>query len=271
MRPTGRTDPRTGEPRMARIRPPQGGFRDDPYSALVFALEEFEPIGQRAAKAAIFTRRVVAPRVPRLGADTPADALAICLDTYGEARPGEIARLLGTTEDDARGQLGMLVFDEPGTGRLVPAAEYLSGNVREKLAAAERAAADDPRYQPNTSALREVMPADLTPGEIEARLGAAWSGAAYVEQFLREIIEDPTVEVEHPRRRKKPGASRHTRLQSGHLHQRPAAGAYRGRMGPHAPGQHPRHVLLRPGFRGPDGRARLGLPDHDLFGFRTSG
>ena len=198
LRPTGRTDPRTGELRMARIRPPQGGFRDDPYSALVFALEEFEPVGQRAAKAAIFTRRVVAPRVPRLGADTPADALAICLDTYGEARPGEIARLLGTTEDDARGQLGMLVFDEPGTGRLVPAAEYLSGNVREKLAAAERAAADDPRYEPNTSALREVMPADLTPGEIEARLGAAWIGAAYVEQFLREILEDPTVEAEHP-------------------------------------------------------------------------
>ena len=127
LRPTGRTDPRTGEPRMARIRPPQGGFRDDPYSALVFALEEFEPVGQRAAKAAIFTRRVVAPRVPRLGADTPADALAICLDTYGKARLGEIARLLGTTKADAREQLGMLVFDEPGTGRLVSAAGALPG------------------------------------------------------------------------------------------------------------------------------------------------
>ena len=50
----------------------------------------------------------------------------------------EIARLLGTTEDDAREQLGTLVFDDPATGQLVPAAEYLSGNVREKLRDAEQ-------------------------------------------------------------------------------------------------------------------------------------
>ena len=29
---------------------------------------------------------MVAPRSPRLGADNPADALAICLDVHGEAR-----------------------------------------------------------------------------------------------------------------------------------------------------------------------------------------
>ncbi len=34
----------------------------------------------------------------------------------------------------------MLVFDEPEGDRLVPAAEYLSGNVRRKLATAEAAA-----------------------------------------------------------------------------------------------------------------------------------
>ncbi len=198
LRPTGRSDPRTGQPRMARVRPPMGGFRDDPYSALIFALEEFEPVGQRAAKAAIFSRRVVAPRAPTLGADTPADALAICLDTYGEARLVEIARLLGVSDAEAREQLGSLVFDDPGTHRLVPAAEYLSGSVRERLASAERAAADEPRYEANAAALREVLPADLTPGEIEARLGAAWIRASYVEQFLREVLEDPDVKVEHP-------------------------------------------------------------------------
>ena len=120
---------------MARVAPPQGGFRGDPYAPLVYALEEFDPAGQRAAKAAIFTHRVVAPRTPRLGADTAADALAICLDTCGEARLGEIARLLGVSEDQAREQLGTLVFDDPQSGRLVPAAEYLSGNVRGKLRA----------------------------------------------------------------------------------------------------------------------------------------
>ena len=118
MRRTGRTNPANGEPVMARIRPRQGGFAGDPFAPLVYALEEFDPVGQRAAKATIFRERVIAPRTPRLGADTPADALAICLDTRGEARLDEIARLLGTTDDDAREQLGTLVFDDPATGQL---------------------------------------------------------------------------------------------------------------------------------------------------------
>ena len=198
VRRTGRVDAKTGEPVMARVRPPQGGFRHDPYAPLVLALEEFDPVGQRAAKASVFHGRVIAPRAARLGADTPADALAICLDTRGEPDLGEIARLLGTTEDDAREQLAALVFDEPGSGRLVPAAEYLSGDVRAKLATAAQAALDDPRFEVNAAALREVIPPDLTPGEIDARLGAPWIGTGYVQQFLREILDDPRLRVEHP-------------------------------------------------------------------------
>jgi N12 class adenine-specific DNA methylase len=198
LRRTGRADPATGEPVLARIRPRQGGFAADPFAPLVYALEQFDPVGQRAAKAAVFRERVIAPRAPRLGADTPADALAICLDARGEPQLEEIARLLGTTEDDARAQLGTLVFDDPGTGRLVPAAEYLSGQVREKLQQAERAAEDDPRFAVNAAELRPVIPPDLTPGEIDARLGAAWIDAAYVQQFLREILDDPRLRVEHP-------------------------------------------------------------------------
>ena len=198
QRRTGRTDPRTGEETMARIRPPQGGFRGDPYAPLVYALEEFDPVGQRAAKAAIFRQRVIAPRAPRLGADTPADALAICLDTRGRADLAEVARLLGTSEEEARQQLGTLVFDDPVSGALLPAAEYLSGEVRGKLAAAEQAAADDPRYAVNVAELRKAQPADLTPGEIDARLGAAWISTDWVAQFLRETLDDPHLKVEHP-------------------------------------------------------------------------
>jgi N12 class adenine-specific DNA methylase len=198
LRATGRSHPATGEPVTARIQPPRGGFRADPYAPLVHGLEEFEPVGQRAAKAAIFRERVIAPRTPRLGADTPADALAICLDTRGEPGLPEIARLLGTTEGDARAQLGTLVFDDPASGRLVPAAEYLSGNVRDKLRAAEQAAAADPRFAANVAELRQVIPPDLTPGEIGARLGAAWIGPGYVGQFLRETLDDPALVAEHP-------------------------------------------------------------------------
>ena len=81
---------------------------------------------------------------------------------------------------------------------MVPAAEYLSGKVRHKLRDAERAAEDDPRFAVNVTELRRVIPADLTPGEIDARLGAAWIDARYIQQFLREILDDPDLRVEHP-------------------------------------------------------------------------
>ena len=201
LRRTGRANPATGEPVMARIRPRQGGFAADPFAPLVYALEEFDPVGQRAAKAAIFRERVIAPRAPRLGADTPADALAICLDTCGEVRLDEIARLLGTTEDDAREQLGTLVFDDPGTGRLVPAAEYLSGNVREKLRRRRARRRGRPRVRGQR---HRTAPGD--PGRSHARArstrGSARPGStpAYVQQFLREMLDDPRLQRRASRR-----------------------------------------------------------------------
>jgi hypothetical protein len=47
--------------------------------------------------------RVTAPRAHRPGADSLADAPAICLDACGRVRISEVARLLGTGEHDAQG------------------------------------------------------------------------------------------------------------------------------------------------------------------------
>jgi N12 class adenine-specific DNA methylase len=198
---TGNLDPDTGEQRMARIRPPQGGFRTDPHSPAVYALENYDAGTGTATKSAIFTERVVAPRPQRLGADTAEDATAICLDTHGEIRLPDVARLLGVSEPDARAALGRLVFNDPAEpNRLIPAAEYLSGNVRIKLADA-RAAAErdgDGRWADNIEALVEVQPVDLTPAEITVRLGASWIGADVVAEFLRETLDDRSIKVENP-------------------------------------------------------------------------
>ncbi|MDT5027061.1 MAG: hypothetical protein QOE61_3487, partial [Micromonosporaceae bacterium] len=190
-----RIDPDTGEPAIVRVYPPHGGFRDDPYAAIVYGLEQLDPVRKVASKAELFFNRVVAPRTPRLGADTPADAVAICLDNHGEIRLPEIARLLGVDEETARGQLGDLVYDDPQAGQLVPAPEYLSGNLRDKLDAAREAAVTDPRFAVNVAALQATLPRELGPGEIEARMGASWIAPRYVQQFLAEILEDPNIKV----------------------------------------------------------------------------
>ena len=51
---------------------------------------------------------------------------------------------------------------------------YLSGPVRTRLAVAEAAAALDPQYERNVTALRAVQPKDIRPSDITARLGAPW-------------------------------------------------------------------------------------------------
>ena len=109
---------------------------------------------------------------------------------------------------------------------------------------AERAAADDPRYEVNAAELRKVIPADLMPGEIDARLGAAWIDASYVREFLREILDDPRVRVEHP------GGQiwtvrgdRHTRAGHLHLGHQPLPGPAAGPGGPGtAPHRGPRQA-----------------------------
>jgi len=196
---TGRTDPETDEERLARITPRAVQLlRCDPFAPLVRALEVFDDSTQRAAPATLLSERVVAPRAPRLGAETPQDALAICLDTHGRVDLEEIAALLGQEPEEARRALGELVYHDPAAGQLVPAAEYLSGDVRSKLAAARRAIGEDPELQVNVAALERVLPADLGVEDIEPRLGAAWIDADTHRQFLSEILDDDTVAVEHP-------------------------------------------------------------------------
>ena len=70
--------------------------------------------------------------------------------------------------------------------------EYLSGNVREKLAWAKKSAQLSPEeYSINVEALQKVQPKDLTASEISVRLGATWLPPEIVEQFVFEFLGTP--------------------------------------------------------------------------------
>ena len=193
---TGRRHLDTGEEIMRRVRPRMGGFREDPDWPLVAALEVFDEETQEARPAAIFHDRVIDPPQERHGVDTADEAVAVCLDETGTVTLGRVAELLGTDTATARWQLGELVYDEPDTGRLVPASEYLSGNVRAKLEACRAANDPDGRFRSNVAALERVLPRPLEPDEITARLGAPWIPSGDIERFCREVL-DATVDVEH--------------------------------------------------------------------------
>lgn len=75
--------------------------------------------------------------------------------------------------------------------------DFLSGNVREKLAyytnALELLEGTD-KYEAvrdNVEALKAAPPKDLDASEIEIRLGATWIDPEYVREFMWETFETP--------------------------------------------------------------------------------
>lgn len=172
-----------------RTRPTMGGFRQDPDYVAVLALEEWDDATGEGKPAAILSRRVNRPATPRTHADTPAEALALCLDQVGRVDLSTIADLIGGVDPaDVPALLGDLVYLTPG-GEHVTADEYLSGDVRTKLEEARAAATEAPdTYGRNVTALEAVQPTDLGPEEIRARLGAPWIPAADVAAFLGELL-----------------------------------------------------------------------------------
>ena len=75
-----------------------------------------------------------------------------------------------TLTEELRG----VIFQNPLTDVWETADQYLSGNVREKLAIAATYAENHPVYAPNVQALTQVQPRELDASEIEVRIGATW-------------------------------------------------------------------------------------------------
>ena len=93
-------------------------------------------------------------------------------------------------------ELGDLIYQDPDTQAWHTADVYLSGNVRAKLAAAERAGA---AYARNAEALRLVQPEDVLPGDIDANLGAPWIPETDIQAFAADLFGVPsdTVSIAH--------------------------------------------------------------------------
>ncbi|TVQ30952.1 MAG: hypothetical protein EA356_14625, partial [Geminicoccaceae bacterium] len=170
-------------------RPNLEGFWQDADVALVMALEDYDDETHTATPAAIMRGDVVGPTVAPAAPRNATEALAQCLDRCGRVDMAAMAAALGKTESEAEVELGDLVYLDPQSWRWVTADDYLSGNVRRKLAEAEQAASTDPRFTRNADALRAVQPEDLLPGEIAVHLGAAWVPASDVHAFVVHLLQ----------------------------------------------------------------------------------
>jgi N12 class adenine-specific DNA methylase len=91
----------------------------------------------------VFTKRTQSPyRAPDVAASAK-DALAATLAEVGHVDMAMMTRLYGKSEETITKELGDLLFKNPAGG-YETRDHYLSGNVKQKLAIAERAAKGPP-------------------------------------------------------------------------------------------------------------------------------
>jgi SAM-dependent methyltransferase len=124
-------------------------FRDDPDAMLVMSLEEYDEVSGIAIKAAIMEHDVVGRSPAVTSVRSAEEGLLVSLNTRGRVDLPLIARLYHAPEYQIIAELGDLLYQDPDTGEWQTADVYLSGNVRAKLAAAERAGT---RYARNVEA-----------------------------------------------------------------------------------------------------------------------
>ena len=174
-------------------------FSDDSSYALLSALEVINEEGELERKADMFFKRTIKPHKPVTEVDTADEALAVSMGEKATIDMDYMQELSGKNEENLFADLKGVIFLNPlyeyGNSyepKYLMADEYLSGNVREKLATAKRSAALYPEdYTINVQALEKVQPKDLTASEIAVRLGATWIPPEIVQQFMFEFLDTP--------------------------------------------------------------------------------
>ncbi len=171
-------------------------FREDPDAMLVMSLEDYDEVTGKASKAAIMTKDVVGKTPPVTHVQSAEEGLLVSLNQRGTVDLPYIATLYGKAEEQIITELGDLIFHDPESQTWQTADAYLSGNVRAKLAAAERAG---PAYTRNAEALRGVQPEDVLPGDIDANLGAPWIPESDIQAFAADLfhVEPSSVPIAH--------------------------------------------------------------------------
>ena len=174
-------------------------FNSDSSYCLLSSLEVLDDEGNFIRKADMFSKRTIKQKVTVQSVDTASEAYALSLAEKARIDMPYMSQLTGKTEQELFEDLKGVIFlnpmhisEEDGKPKYLPADEYLSGNVREKLRWAKRSAELYPEdYGENIRALEAVQPVDLTASEISVRLGATWLPPEIIEEFMFELFSTP--------------------------------------------------------------------------------
>lgn len=165
-------------------------FASDESYFLLCSLEVLDDEGNFKKKADMFSKRTIKPHQAVTSVETASEALAVSIGEKARVDLAFMEQLTGKTQEEIISDLQGVIFKVPNSEPVhyATADEYLSGNVRTKLIAAEAAAKADPELAVNVEALKKVIPKDLTAGKIAVRLGATWIPQEDYQQFVTELL-----------------------------------------------------------------------------------
>ena len=162
-------------------------MRGDPEYFRLAALEIVNEQTGEIAKGPVFTGNILV-HDPKPTVRSAQDAMLAILNDKGSFDLEETARLYGKSVPETVIELGDGIFELPTMpGRWTLRDEYLSGDVKTKLASAREKAVADPRFERNVKALEAVVPPDLVPSEISVSIGAKWLPPEMVQSFATHL------------------------------------------------------------------------------------
>jgi N12 class adenine-specific DNA methylase len=176
-------------------------FNADSAYYLLSSLEVLDENGELERKADMFTKRTIKQKTVVTHVDTASEALSVSIGEKALVDMEYMSQLTGKDEAGLFEELrGVIFLDFDGTidskYTYRTADDFLSGNVRDKLAKYEAAKANidenNPHYEAicdNVKALTAIHPKDLEAGEISVRLGATWIEPKYIQQFMYELFK----------------------------------------------------------------------------------
>ncbi|WP_024858727.1 YodL domain-containing protein [Ruminococcus albus] len=167
-------------------------FSEDVSYNLVAGLEKSYDKNKLKEKSDIFFRRTIVPPKAVEHVDTALEALTLSVSEKAKIDFEYMSRLTGMTEEELKHDLTGEIFRVPHTeNEYQTASEYLSGDIRKKLRAAEEIAEYDADFNINVAALKKAMPEPLKAGDIDVKIGATWIDPKYYDQFIYELLQTP--------------------------------------------------------------------------------
>ena len=150
-----------------------------------------------ATESAVLKERRLFPRIVPTSASNAKDALALTLAKKPEQVDlAGIEAMTGLSPDEVLSQLQGLIFKQPD-GSWVTRENYLSGNVRNKLLAAEGMVESGRKdYEGNVEALKSVVPEDVPIEKISISLGQRWIPTEIYSDFAKHLFEKHYMSVE---------------------------------------------------------------------------